>query len=169
VAVNKFIIGTIGAPFGLNGMAKVRPFSGDIDNLLRLKSVKINLNGEERTLQIDESAPSPPVVLMRFHGIDNPEAVKKLTGAKLIVDRENASPLAQGEFYVEDLKGLRVNNENGDNIGELTDIIEGGGGELAEIRLVNGEIKLVPFRKEFFIDIKPENSTVILANLWILE
>jgi len=169
VIVNKFIIGTIGAPFGLNGMAKVRPFSGDIDNLLRLKSVKINLNGEERTLQIDESTPAPPVVMMRFHGIDSPEDIKKLTGAKLIVDREDASPLAQGEFYIEDLKGLRVISENGENIGEITDIIEGGGGELAEIQLVSGEIKLVPFRKEFFIDIKPENNSATLANLWILE
>jgi 16S rRNA processing protein RimM len=165
----KFIIGITGAPFGINGMVKVRPFSGDINNLLKLKSVIICQNGNERELIIDESVPAPPVVLMRFSGINSPEAAKKFTGVKLIVNREQASPLAHGEYYVEDLKGLPVTTENGDNIGEIIDIIEGGGGELAEIRLTNGEIKLVPFRNEFFTEIKPENKMIILSNLWILE
>ncbi|MDR2730414.1 MAG: ribosome maturation factor RimM [Treponema sp.] len=165
----KFIIGIVGAPFGVNGMVKVRPFSGDIDNLLKLKSVIISQNGNERELKIDKSAPAPPFVLMGFSGVNNPEAVKKLTGAKLILDRERASPLDHGEYYVEDLKGLTVITENGDNIGEITDIIEGGNGELAEIRLTGGEIKLVPFRQEFFTGIEPENNRIILANLWILE
>jgi 16S rRNA processing protein RimM len=165
----KFIIGIIGAPFGINGMVKVKPFSGDIDNLLKFKTVIINQNGIERELNIDESAPSPPLVLMRFSGINSPEAVKKLTGAKLIASREQASPLAHDEYYIEDLKGLPVTAEKGGIIGTIIDIIEGGGGELAEIRLVNGEIKLIPFRKEFFTEIKPDNNRIILANLWILE
>jgi len=165
----KFIIGIVGAPFGVKGFIKVRPFSGEIDHLLKLKSVVLSRDGKERELQIEEISPAPPVVLIRFAGIDSPEKAKTLTGSQLITGREQAAPLGKGEFYIEDLKGLPVTAENDETIGHITDIIEGGGGELVEIKLINGEKRLIPFRKEFFSEICPEKSRVILQNLWILE
>ena len=165
----KFIIGLIGAPFGVKGFVKVRPLSGEIGHLLKLKSALVSRDGEERVLQIEETAPAAPTVLMRFAGIDSPEKAKTLTGAQILAGREQAAPLNEGEFYIEDLKGLTVIAENGDTIGHITDIIEGGGGELAEIELTNGEKRLVPFRREFFSEISPEKGNVVLQNLWILE
>jgi len=169
----KFIIGLAGAPFGVKGFIKIHPLSGEIEHLLKLKSVIVSKDGREQTLQIEESAPALPDVVMRFAGIDSPEKAKTLTGAQLIAGREQATPLGKGEFYIEDLKGLPVTAENSagasEIIGNITDIIEGGGGELAEIKLSNGEKRLIPFRKEFFPEINPEKGRVVLKNLWILE
>ncbi|MDR0323381.1 MAG: PRC-barrel domain-containing protein, partial [Treponema sp.] len=64
---------------------------------------------------------------------------------------------------------LPVTAENGGIIGFITDIIEGGGGDLVEIKLTDGEIRLVPFRHEFFPEICPEKGKIKLQNLWILE
>jgi len=165
----KFIIGLAGAPFGVKGFIKIHPLSGETEHLLKLKSAVVSKDGREQTLQIEESAAALPDVIMRFAGIDSPEKAKTLTGAQLIADREHAAPLGKGEFYIEDLKGLSVTAENGETIGSITDIIDGGGGELAEILLSNGEKRLVPFRKEFFPEISPEKGRVVLQNLWILE
>ena len=165
----KFIVGLIGAPFGVKGFVKVRPLSGEIGHLLKLKSALVSRDGEERMLQIEETAPAASAVLMRFAGIDSPEKAKSLTGAQILAGREQAAPLNEGEFYIEDLKGLTVIAEKGETLGRITDIIEGGGGELAEIELTNDEKKLVPFRREFFSEISPEKSRVVLQNLWILE
>jgi len=165
----KFIIGLIGAPFGVKGFVKVRPLSGEIGHLLKLKSALVGRDGEERMLQIDEIVSAAPAVLMRFAGIDSPEKAKALTGAQLLAGREQAASLNEGEFYIEDLKGLTVIAESSETIGHITDIIEGGGGELAEIELTNGEKRLVPFRREFFSEISPEKGRLVLQNLWILE
>jgi 16S rRNA processing protein RimM len=165
----KFVAGLIGSPFGIKGFLKIHPCSGEIEHLLKLKSVIVNKDGKEQLLHIEESSSAPPVVLMRFAGIDSPEKAKTLGGAQLIVRREDAAPLSEGEFYIEDLKGQSVFTENGESIGKVIDIIEGGGGELAEIKLSNGETRLVPFRKEFFSEISPEKDKIILQNLWILE
>jgi len=165
----KFIIGLVGSPFGVNGFLKVHSCSGEIDHLLNLESVIVSKNGKEQLLKIEEITPVLPAVHMRFKGIDSPEKAKELTGAQLLAGRDKAAPLNDGEFYIEDLKGLPVTAENGETIGQITDIIEGGGGELAEIKLLSGEKKLVPFRKEFFPVIDPENSRIVLQNLWILE
>jgi 16S rRNA processing protein RimM len=165
----KFIIGIVGAPFGVKGFVKVKPLSGETDHFFKLQSVTVNRDGNERELQIEEISPAPPAVLIRFAGIDSPEKAKTLTGSQLITGREQAAPLGEGEFYIEDLKGLPVTAENDEIIGHITDIIEGGGGELVEIKLTNGEKRLVPFRKEFFSEICPEKGMITLQNLWILE
>ena len=157
----------------MKGFVKIRPCSGEIDHLLKLQSVIINKDGNEKLLKIIESAPShaggTPAVLMHFEGINSPEAAKTLNGAQLIAGRNEAAPLNYDEFYIEDLKGLPVITENDEVIGKITDIIEGGGGELVEIKLNNGEKRLIPFRKEFFYEISLEKGKVLLQNTWILE
>jgi 16S rRNA processing protein RimM len=165
----RFIVGIVGAPFGVKGFVKVKPLSGEIEHLIPLTSVLLRQNNREQTLEIEESAPSFPNLIMKFRGFDSPEAVKALSGAELVTDREHASPLKPDEFYIEDLRGLPVKDSNGEIIGSLTDIIEGGGGDLAEIRLGGGELKLVPFRSEFFGKIQPEKGNLTLLQQWILE
>jgi 16S rRNA processing protein RimM len=167
--VPTFIAGIIGTPFGLDGFVKVKPLSGEIEHLLKLTTATLRQGGKERVLAIEESAPNPPVLVMRFAGFNSPEAAKALAGAELIVSREEAAALKPGEFYVEDLKELAVLDENRQLLGHINAIIEGGGGDLAEITLSSGERKLVPFRKEFFSGIDLENRRVTLNNLWILE
>jgi len=166
---DKFIIGLVGAPFGVKGFVKTVPCSGEPDHLLKLKSIVVSKDGRERTLRIEEVMLASPNVLMRFEGIDCPEKAKSLTGARLIAGRDQAAPLNDGEFYIEDLKGLTITAESGETIGVIIDIIEGGGGELAEIKLSGGGKRLVPFRKEFFSEISPQESRAVLKNLWILE
>jgi 16S rRNA processing protein RimM len=176
----RFTSGIIGAPFGLEGFVKVKPLSGEIEHLLKLKLATLRQNGKDRELAIEESTLNPPVVVMRFAGFHSPEAARTLAGAELIVSREEAAALKPGEFYVEDLKGLAVlanqpaaddagAGENPQKLGHINAIIEGGGGDLAEITLNDGKRKLVPFRKEFFSGIDLENGRITLNNLWILE
>ena len=134
-----------------------------------MRSVTLRRDGAEKMVTIEESAAMPPFVLMRFAGCNSPEAAKAMNGAELLVSREDAAPLRADEFYVEDLKGLAVFAAGDAMLGRITAVVEGGGGDLAEIRLNNGQLKLVPFRKEFFSGIDPEKGRVTLTNLWILE
>jgi 16S rRNA processing protein RimM len=152
----KFFIGQVGAPFGVKGFVKIRSLSGEIDHLLDLQSVTVSKDGKEQILKIEETSSTP--LTMRFAGINSPEAAKTLNGAYLVGGRDQAAPLDEGEYYIEDLKGLPVTTGDGKILGFITDIIEGGGGE-----------RLIPFRKEFFPEINPEKSRIILQNLWILD
>ena len=166
----RFIAGIVGAPFGLKGFVKVKPLSGEIDHLLKLKTATLRRDGKEQSLAIEEIAAIPPAAAIRFAGCDTPEAAKALRGAELLVDRKDAAPLQPGEFYVEDLKGLTViAGGSGQPLGHIDNIIEGGGGDLAEIRLHSGEVKLVPFRTEFFPAVDLAQKQATLQNLWVLE
>jgi len=106
---------------------------------------------------------------MRFAGIDSPEAAGSLNGAQIIANRENAAPLKDGEYYIEDLKGLELVTIEGKALGTIINIVEGGGGELAEVKRPSGGIRLVPFRNEFFGDIDMEKGRIVLLEPWILD
>jgi len=108
-------------------------------------------------------------VLIRFAGIDNPEEAALLKGAEIIAPRESAAPLKEGENYVEDLKGLEVIDREGKALGHILDILEGGGGNLAEIKLLSGARRLVPFRREFFGDPNLEEGKILLLESWALD
>ncbi|MDR3114549.1 MAG: ribosome maturation factor RimM [Treponema sp.] len=163
----QFIVGVIGAPFGVKGHVKVRSFSGEYEHLQQLNTLILRCGKGERILELEETVPLSRGLGMKFKGIDTPEQAQSLNGGELITDRSHAALLKQDEFYVEDLRGLEVLG-NGAVLGRIKDVLEGGGGHLIEVRLISGELKLVPFRKEFFGDICLERGTAVLLEAWIL-
>jgi 16S rRNA processing protein RimM len=174
----RFVIGVVGLPFGLSGRVKVRSLSGEEEHLLRLKKAVLRKNGEEKEYAVEEAFSQP--LSLKFAGIDSPESAKLLAGGEIIAGREEAAPLREGEFYIEDLKGLKVyaahtapgepeDKPKDELIGEIADIVEVGGSYLAEIVLVSGERRLVPFRNEFFGSVDPDLGRAELLVRWILE
>jgi 16S rRNA processing protein RimM len=167
--VEKFVLGLVGAPFGLEGFVKVKPFSGETGHFFRLGTVILKQGGGEKTWDVAEIIPREASLLMRFAGIDSAEAAASLRGAEIIAGREYAAPLNEGEYYVEDLKGLEVTSREGEILGHISNMVEGGGGQLAEVTLRNGEKRLAPFRKEFFGEVSLEQGRIILLEPWILN
>jgi 16S rRNA processing protein RimM len=164
--VDRFVAARLGSPFGLRGFVKVHSLSGEIEHLLRLRRAILRQGGREWAWEIEEA--EGPALVMKFRGIDSPEAAKPLAGAELLVGRDEAAPLGQGEYYIEDLKGLEV-WEGTETLGLISDVLEGGGGSLVELRLKTGETRLVPFRDEFFGEIDIPGRRARLLCRWILE
>jgi 16S rRNA processing protein RimM len=164
-----FTIGCVGPPFGLKGFVKVKPLSGETGHFSRLEKVTLKHGDKEETWGLAETVFQEGIVLIRFAGIDNPEKAALLNGAEIIAPRENAAPLKEGEYYVEDLKGLEVIDREGKALGHIEAVVEGGGGNLAEIKLGSGEKRLAPFRNEFFGDVSLEKGQIVLLESWVLE
>jgi 16S rRNA processing protein RimM len=168
----RFVVALAGAPFGLKGWLKITSLSGETAHLCSLKRVFFR-DGTEYTVEGVSLSP----LSVKLEGVDSPEAARLLRGAEMLVPRAEAAPLGEGEFYVEDLRGLEVftlsgapgPGGTGDPVGHITDVIEGGGGFLAEILSPLGEKKLVPFRNEFFGPVDPLSRRIELLEAWILE
>jgi 16S rRNA processing protein RimM len=165
--VERFVAALVGPPFGLKGFVKVHSLSGEFEHLLRLKQAVLRQEGREQVREV-EAAEGASSLVMKFRGIDSPEAAKILAGAELLVGRDEAAPLGRGEYYIEDLKGLEV-WEGTEVLGSISDVLEGGGGSLVELRLRNGGTRLVPFRDEFFGEVDIEGKRARLLCRWILE
>jgi 16S rRNA processing protein RimM len=171
--VDSFVAGIVGAPFGVQGFVKVHVPSGETEHLESLKIAKLRHKGAERNYEVEDFGGNPASFVMKFRGVDTPEAAKLLAGAELIVPREAAAPLDEDEFYIEDLRGVAVlfptEKAAPEVLGEITDVLEGGGGQLVEVRVRDGTKRLVPFRNEFFGDIDLAMRTAMLRERWMLE
>jgi len=171
-ATPAFVTAVLGGPFGLAGQIKARPLSGDGRHLLALRSVTLRTDKGERAAAVEAAellgAGKAAAVLFKFRGVDSPEAARGLAGAEVLVPRAEAAPLEPGEFYIEDLKGLAVVDGAGGAIGVLADVVEGGGGFLAEIALPSGERRFAPFRAEFFGEVDVAAGRAVLLSPWVL-
>lgn len=131
---------------GIRGEVKIQPWCSSPDFLRGLK--KIYIDGSEfpvRSCRINKE-----MAVMSLGGVDTVEAAAALKNKIIFLNRDDVS-LEQGEYFVQDLIGLKiVDADSGEEIGILNDIISGPGRDIYEIR---GEREiLVPAVPEFIIE-----------------
>ena len=71
--------------------------------------------------------------------------------------RANAVRLRKDEYFVADLMGLDVWEDNGTKLGTLKDVIETGANDVYVITLEDGKELLIPAIKECILNVDIEN------------
>lgn len=83
-------------------------------------------------------------VIVSFEGMNRIEDVERLRGAELLIDRRDAVPLEEGEYFIPDLLGLKVITEDGTELGHVGDVIETGANSVYAVRTDDGREILIP-------------------------
>ena len=180
----QLVVGFIRGTHGFSGECKVESASGEYEHLLDLKEVTLVHDNQQREAKVESVSLGNAVAYVKFEGIDSDEAVLKYRHWGIQVPRKYCKPLNKDEWYVEDLRDCSLIYEGKDApatliapgskyavVGTITDVMEGGGGNLIEVSLAESCDRkvLVPFNKEFIGKVDIKNKTVQLMHLWILE
>ena len=103
--------GRVGRPHGLDGSFHVT----------RPRSVLLRLGGAVRigaaVHEIVRRAGTDERPILRLRGVDERAGAEALRGEELLVAREDAPPLAPGEYWAEDLEGCAVVTPAGRELG----------------------------------------------------
>ena len=67
---------------------------------------------------------------VKFQGIDDISEVEAWRGAELYVERKDAVPLGENEYYIADLLGMEVLLERGERLGILKDVLSTGANDV---------------------------------------
>lgn len=86
--------------------------------------------------------------LIALEGVDTREAAEELRGARLEVDLRDVPPAPPGLYYHYELVGCRCVSVEGEDLGQVVDVVEDGGGHLLRLRHGSHEV-LVPFVEAF--------------------
>ncbi|MBO6214147.1 MAG: 16S rRNA processing protein RimM [Lachnospiraceae bacterium] len=151
---DRFRVGIITDTHGIRGEVKVFPTTEDPDRFNEIPEVILQeADGGEKVLGIERARRTKDRVILKFKGIDNINDIEAYKKCELYVTRENAVPLSEGEYYVADLLGLRVEDESGEFLGELTDVISTGANDVYEISAPGRDKKiLIPAIKDCILD-----------------
>lgn len=154
-------VGVISSVHGIHGQCKVYPTTDDMTRFEDLKQVyATDARGRETKLQIRDVRYSRNMVICAFEGITTPEEMQKLKGADLMIDRCDAVPLEEGEYFISDLIGLRVIDESDAELGEVTDILPTGANQVMEVRLNEGRTVLFPYIGDCVLEVNTEEGYI---------
>ncbi len=144
------IIGKVLGAHGIRGELKVQPLTDDPGRFYDLDTVYLEKNGKKQAYDIDLVRMHKGNVLLTLDGINDRNASEKTIGAFVRIDREDAVDLDEDEYFIEDLIGMMVYNEQGDQIGKVKGIIQTSG-TVDTVEIVTKEKTIyVPARKVYF-------------------
>jgi 16S rRNA processing protein RimM len=118
------LIGQIGPTFGRKGDVKVKPFTDHIEQFQKLKEVCLTgLDEKPRTIEIERAWEHNGLLIVKFAGINDIAAAESLRHAEVRISEAELLPLADGEYYVDDIIGLDVVTELGEDLGCIKEIL----------------------------------------------
>ena len=128
---------------GVQGEVKIEVW---LDSPQFLKSFKRLYLGAEQELRVVSARVHKGFVIAHLDGVDDVNAAMTLKNKTVSVRREDAR-LPKGAFFLQDILGARVVDEDGREIGVLEDVLET---PASNIYVVKGESEhLIPAVPEF--------------------
>lgn len=167
--VSRFRVGVIAGTHGLRGEVKVFPTTDEPARFLDLEKVILDTGREERTLKIRSVKFFKKFVILGFEGMDRIEDVERLKGAELLIGREDAIPLEEGEYFIPDLIGLRVVTDDGRDLGVIKDVIETGANNVYDVQDGEGRRILIPAIPQCILEVRLEEGDMKVHLLKGLE
>lgn len=150
---SRFQIGIISSTHGIRGEVKVFPTTDDVRRFGKLKEVILDTGKEDLNLSVQSVKYFKQFVIVKFEGLDDINAVEKYRGKSLYVTRENAVRLHKDEYFIADLIGLGVQDETGEPIGVLEDVLGTGANDVYRIRLTDGRELLLPAIRQCVLEV----------------
>ncbi|MBR3606995.1 MAG: ribosome maturation factor RimM [Lachnospiraceae bacterium] len=154
----RFQVGVISSTHGIRGEVKVFPTTDNVKRFKKGITLILDTGKEERQLIVEGVKFFKQFVILKFEGIDNINDIEKYKSKSLYVTRENAIKLRKNEYFIADLIGVQVWEDNGDFLGELKDVIETGANDVYVIKQENGKDILLPAIKECILSVEIEEK-----------
>lgn len=155
-----FRVGVISNTHGIRGEVKVYPTTDNVRRFDDLKEVILDTGKEQLNLHVTSVKYFKNMVILKFKEFDNINDIIPYKGMDLLVTRENAIPLEEGEYYIADIIGSKVITDADKILGTLTDVLQTGANDVYVVKTKDGKEVLLPSIEECILDRDIENKIV---------
>ena len=155
-----FRVGVISNTHGIRGEVKVYPTTDNVRRFDDLKEVILDTGKEQLNLHVTSVKYFKNMVILKFKEFDNINDIIPYKGMDLLVTRENAIPLEEGEYYIADIIGSKVITDEDKILGMLTEVLQKGANDVYVVKTKDGKEVLLPSIEECILDRDIENKIV---------
>lgn len=123
---DEVLLGEVVGVFGIRGEVRLLLHHRESRLLDRARPVRLAWpDGRSRSARLSARPGAGKRILGRLEGVDTPEAAEGLVGAAVWIARSELPAPEPGEYYVHDLLGARVEDEDGAVLGTVDDVVTG--------------------------------------------
>lgn len=150
------VIGQVIKPHGVRGEVRVQIITDLPERFTWLQTVYVG-ESQLESIAVETVRFHKSFVLVKLAGYDTREAAVSLRSQLLLVPESEAVPLEEGEYYLYQLVGLAVYTDEGEHLGELTEVLETKANNVFIVKGDRGEV-LLPDTEEVVLNIDFENG-----------
>jgi 16S rRNA processing protein RimM len=155
-------IGRIAKSNGIRGEVRVNPLTHDAGRFSKLKAVMVGASEDallRYTVKVVRFHRSQAV--LKFGGIDTRDAADALREQFLFVEEAKAVSPKKGSYFIHDIVGMEVVMENGEVVGNVTDVWQMPANDVWVIQR-NGKELLIPAVKEIIRSVDTQKRTIVI-------
>jgi 16S rRNA processing protein RimM len=132
-------MGRVAGSYGVRGWIKVAPGGGVAQALAGVREWWIG----ERAYSVAEAKQHGASIVAKLDGIETREQAKRLKGGQVAVERGALADPGEGHYYLADLIGLEVRNEQRQVLGTVKRWFSNGGQDVMEV--AGERTRLIPW------------------------
>jgi len=118
-------------------------------------------NGSIEKFIIESLVASTNRNIIKFKNIDSRDAAEDIRGFEIFLSRKNFPPINDEQYYLADILGFKVYNENNVAIGIVEDVLSLSGNDIIVVR-EDGKEFLIPLEDEFLMFFDFEDKKIIV-------
>lgn len=159
--MDRIIVGRIVNTHGINGEVKCVSMTDEPDRFEELQYVYLDETNVR--LEITNARYAKGLVYLRFKDLNHINDVEKFKGLYLSIDFENRRKLPEDSYYLFDLIGIRVLDENANELGVITNVYQTGANDVYELDYDTN--KLIPAIKEVVRQVDISKKIMIINKI----
>lgn len=156
------IVGKFGKTFGVKGWITIHSFTDPKENILLYKNwyFKSGKATEWAKINIEQSAFRGKNILVKILDLNTIDEVAPFINAEIAIKKSELPPLTIGEYYWADLEGLKVINQQNEELGTVSHLFATGSNDVLFVK--NHREHLIPFIKDVIIKVDLAKQLIIV-------
>lgn len=156
------VVAKILTSHGVKGFVKLESYMEKPRDIFNYSDKLFDINGKQFKIKFIGTA-KPSVFITKVEGIDTVECARSYRNTELYMDINLLPKTDNGEFYYNDLIGLKAKSLDGESEGIVVNVDDYGAGVVIEIKW-NGEKmeEILPFNYDYFKEIDLDNGFIIV-------
>ncbi len=154
------VVGYLRRTHGVGG-EMVMEVHTDFPERLR-PDVGVFVGDDFQPLIISGARPHNEGMLIKFQGLDSPEAAGRFRNRAVYVKTSDRPALPAGQYYHHQLIGFSVVDENHERLGSLTEIMQTGANEVYVVTRADNTEVLLPVIPSVVLRVQPDSREILV-------